>query len=252
MLQVSPGPVARLTLDRPEVRNALNDELIARLTGAFASLGEETRAVVLAGNGPAFCAGGDLEWMKRAAAYTHEENERDALRLARLFQAIVDCPAVVIARVHGPAYGGGCGLVAACDVAIASEGVKFAFSEVKLGLVPATISPFVLPKIGAGHARALFTTGEAFPASRALTIGLVHEVVAETDLDAAVDRKLRHVLGAGPRSVAISKRIAQDPPGTLEDSAKLLADVRASDEGREGVAAFLEKRAAAFADPTLS
>lgn len=249
-MQVSPGPVARFTLDRPEVRNALNDQLIARLAEAFTSLSGETRAVVLAGNGPAFCAGGDLEWMKRAAAYTHEENERDALRLARLFQAIVDCPAVVIARVHGPAYGGGCGLVAACDVAIASEGAKFAFSEVKLGLVPATISPFVLPKIGAGHARALFTTGEAFSAGRALTIGLVHEVVAEADLDAAVDRKLRHVLAAGPSSVAISKRIAQDPPGSLEGSAKLLADVRASDEGREGVAAFLEKRTAAFADPT--
>lgn len=250
MLQISQGPITRLTLDRPEVRNALNDELIARLTRAFQDLSRSTRVVVLAGNGPAFCAGGDLEWMKRAASYTREENERDALRLAHLFQAIADCPAVVIARVHGPAYGGGCGLVAACDVAIASHRAKFAFSEVKLGLVPATISPFVLPKIGAGHARALFTTGEAFTASRAATIGLVHEVTPETELDAAIDRTLGHVLASGPQAVALSKRIAQAAPGTLEDSARLLADVRASDEGREGVAAFLEKRPAGFAQTT--
>ena len=153
MLIVTPGPVLRVTLNRPEVRNAFNDELIARLADTFAGITKETRAVVIAGEGEAFCAGGDLEWMKKASGYTHEENQRDATRLARLFRAIAECPAVVIARVSGPAFGGGCGLVAASDIAIASDDSKFAFSEVRLGLIPATISPFVIPKIGAGHAR---------------------------------------------------------------------------------------------------
>lgn len=246
MLKVSLGPVTRIALNRPEVRNAFNDELIARLSDAFASLPVETRAVVLSGEGEAFCAGGDLEWMRKAAAYTHEENQRDALLLAKLFRAIVDCPAVVIARVAGPAFGGGCGLVAASDIAIASDDSKFAFSEVRLGLIPATISPFVIPKIGVGHARALFSTGEAFGSDHALRIGLVHEVSTREGLDEAVNRKLKHVFAAGPGAVREAKRLIADNPLGLEEAAKRLADARASTEGREGVAAFLEKRKASF------
>ncbi|MFI5386782.1 MAG: enoyl-CoA hydratase-related protein [Fimbriimonadales bacterium] len=247
MLNVTPGRVMRVVLNRPEVRNAFNDELIARLADTFAGVTKETRAVVISGEGEAFCAGGDLEWMRKAAGYTLEENQRDALRLARLFRSIAECPAVVIARVAGAAFGGGCGLVAAADIAIASDDSKFAFSEVRLGLIPATISPFVIPKIGAGHARALFTTGEAFGADHAFRIGLVHEVVARDQLDEAVDRKLKLVLAAGPEAVHQSKRLIRDHPLTLDDSARRLADARASKEGKEGVAAFLEKRKAGFA-----
>jgi len=238
------GTVRRLTLDRPEVRNAFNDVLIASLSHAFQMLPKSTRAVVLRGEGKAFSAGGDLEWMRQAAAYSEEQNYEDALKLARLFKAIAESPAVVIAAVHGAAFGGGCGLVAASDVAVAHPDTKFAFSEVRLGLLPATISPFVIPKIGSGHARALFSTGEAFGAERALRIGLVHEIA--DDLDSAVRAKLDAVLAAGPGACAKSKRIAQQGFANLEDAAKALAKARAGDEGREGVSAFLEKRKAAF------
>lgn len=247
MLIVTPGPVMRVTLNRPEVRNAFNDELIARLADTFAGITKETRAVVIAGEGEAFCAGGDLEWMKKAAGYTHEENQRDATRLARLFRAIAECPAVVIARVTGSAFGGGCGLVAASDIAIASDDSKFAFSEVRLGLIPATISPFVIPKIGAGHARALFTTGETFGAEHAMRIGLVHEVVSRDQLDEAVGLKLKAVFSAGQDAIHQSKRLVRDHPITLDDAARRLADARSGKEGKEGVAAFLEKRKASFA-----
>ena len=246
MLNVTPGPVMRVALNRPEVRNAFNDELIVKLADVFASVPKETRAVVLSGEGEAFCAGGDLEWMRKAAAYTHEENQRDALRLARLFRSIVDCPAVVLARVAGPAFGGGCGLVAAADIAVASDDSKFAFSEVKLGLIPGTISPFVIPKIGAGHARALFTTGEPFSAQHAFHIGLVHEVVTREQLDEAVSRKLKHIFASGPEAVHQAKRLVKDHPLSLDDAARRLADARAGREGKEGVAAFLEKRKASF------
>jgi enoyl-CoA hydratase/carnithine racemase len=246
MLRVeSDGPLLRVTLNRPEVKNAFNDELIAELHKAFAGvrLGE-TRVVVLAGEGDAFCAGGDLQWMKKAASYTEEQNYEDALKLAKLFQAMVDCPAVIIARVQGAAFGGGCGLVSASDVAIAGEKALFAFSEVRLGLVPATISPFVIPKIGQGHARALFATGEAFGAEHALRIGLVHEV--SQDLDASIDKKIKTVLSAGPHAVAKAKALGWNQPLDLESASRLLASVRAGDEGKEGVAAFLEKRKATF------
>jgi enoyl-CoA hydratase/carnithine racemase len=246
MLNISPGPVTRVVLNRPEVRNAFNDELIARLSDAFAGIGKETRAVVISGEGEAFCAGGDLEWMRKAAGYSLEENQRDATRLARLFRSIAECPAVVIARVAGPAFGGGCGLVAASDIAIASDDSKFAFSEVKLGLIPATISPFVIPKIGAGHARALFATGEAFGADYAFHIGLVHEVVAREQLDEAVNRKLKNIFASGPEAVHQAKRLVRDHPLSLDDAARRLADARSSREGKEGVAAFLEKRKASF------
>jgi methylglutaconyl-CoA hydratase len=245
------GPVLRLTLDRPEVRNAFNDELIAALSEAVGSVGQgtsgsEIRAVVLSGTGKAFCAGGDLEWMRKASAYSDEENYQDALRLARLFEAIVKCPAVVIAKVHGAAFGGGCGLVACADVAVCDPEAKFAFSEVRLGLLPATISPFVIPKIGSGHARALFATGATFDAERALRIGLVHEVAPQGALDVAVENLVRAVLSVGPKAASEAKLIAQSPAMRIEEAAKMLARARASDEGKEGVRAFLEKRKAAF------
>ncbi len=240
------GPVLRLALDRPDVRNAFNDDLIAALTESFVGLGPETRVVVLSGEGKAFSAGGDLEWMRRAAAYTEEQNAEDAIRLGRLFEAIATCPALVVARVHGAAFGGGCGLVAASDVAVAAEGTLFAFSEVRLGLIPATISAFVVPKIGAGHARALFATGEAFDAAHALRIGLVHGVTPPDGLDEAVEAKVATVLKNGPQAVAAAKRLVLDLPMPMDHLARLLARARSSEEGREGVAAFLDKRPASF------
>jgi enoyl-CoA hydratase/carnithine racemase len=242
------GSVTRITLNRPEVRNAFNDELIEALTSAFQGLPAGTRAVVLSGEGKSFSAGGDLSWMKRAATYTEEENYQDALKLSGLFQAIVDCPAVVIAKVQGHAFGGGCGLVAASDVAVVVEGTKFAFSEVKLGLIPATISTFVMPKIGAGHARALFTTGIAFDAERALRIGLVHDVCAENEADSVVKSYVDAVLSSGPIAVASAKKTAVEGPYSQEVAARMLAEIRAGEEGKEGVRAFLEKRPASFVE----
>lgn len=246
MLRVEPdGPLLRVTLNRPEVRNAFNDEVIAELYTVFTEVRTGgIRAIILAGEGDAFCAGGDLQWMRKAAEYTEEQNYEDALKLARLFEAMVNCPAVIIARVQGPAFGGGCGLVCASDVAIASEKALFAFSEVRLGLVPATISPFVIPKIGQGHARALFATGEAFGPEHALRIGLVHEFT--NDLDKAIDKKLKTLLTAGPRAVAEAKKLGWADPLSLEDAARLLAKYRSGAEGKEGVGAFLDKRKASF------
>ena len=245
MLKVeTDGPILRITLARPEVRNAFNRQLIQELTACFSQLDPHIRAIVLTGEGEAFCAGGDLQWMRNAATYTEKQNYDDAFRLATLFKSIVDCPVPVIGRVNGATFGGGCGLVAACDVAICSPAALFAFSEVKLGLVPATISPFVVAKVGNGHARALFTTGEVFDAERALFIGLVHEVSAELDL--SVDRKLNAILAAGPLAIAKSKWLAQQPPLELEDAALLLAQTRAGAEACEGIDAFLSKRKANF------
>lgn len=247
MLQIEgDGSVLRLTLNRPEVRNAFNDELIAALSHAVADLPTGTRAVVVSGNGPGFCAGGDLEWMRKAAGYTEEENTRDAMRLARLFKAMADCPVPVITKVHGAAFGGGCGLVAASDIAVSADDAKFAFSEVKLGLIPSTISPFVISKIGRGNARALFTTGEPFDAQTALRIGLIHEVGNIADLDGIVDRKLKHILSSGPEAIRQAKKLIMDGEIGLDECAKRLARIRASKEGKEGVAAFLDKRKATF------
>lgn len=247
MLRVDAGgPVVTLTLDRPEVRNAISDEVIEALHKAITTLPDTTRVVILRGEGKAFCAGGDLNWMKKAAGYTEEQNYQDALKLANLFQAMVDAPFVIIARVHGAAFGGGCGIVAAADVAVASPNALFSFSEVRLGLIPATISTFVIPKIGAGNARALFTTGIPFDAEKALRIGLVHDVVSEEELDAKVEEYVASVLKNGPRSVALSKKTAVEGPYENEIAARLLAKVRSEEEGKEGVAAFLEKRPANF------
>lgn len=247
MLNVeSQGPVLKVTLNRPDVRNAFNSELISSLTQAFRSMDESVRAVVLRGGGKAFCAGGDLNWMREAATYTKEQNRDDALRLAELFDAMIACPAVIVAQIHGAAFGGGTGLVACADVAVAAHGTKFSFSEVRLGLVPATISPHVITKIGSGHARALFTTGEVFETEKALRIGLIHDSCEESALSDVVKAKVNDVLRNGPRSVARSKQLAIEDRLEKQAAAQLLAEVRAGDEAQAGIAAFLDKQAAPY------
>jgi methylglutaconyl-CoA hydratase len=231
------GHVLRVTLARPERRNAFDAELIADLTEAFAGVGD-ARAVVLAGEGPSFCAGADIEWQRSAIELSYDENVEDAMRLYRMCETIDRCPAPVVARVQGFALGGGSGLVACSDVAVAAPDATFGFSEVKLGIIPAVISRFVLPKLGA-HARRYFLTGERFDADTALRIGLVEEVAA--DLDAAVDRVLSELLSSGPQAVRAAKNlIRQAPQG--EETAQIAARLRAGDEGQEGLHAFLERR----------
>jgi methylglutaconyl-CoA hydratase len=233
------GEVLRVTLARPEQRNAFDAALIAELAEAFVDVGR-VRAVVLAGDGPSFCAGADVEWMRASIDLSYDENVADALALRRMLEAIDRCPAPVVARVHGHALGGGCGLVACADVAVADEGTVFAFSEVKLGIVPAVISPFALAKIGPSAARRYFLTGERFDAATALRIGLVHEVAA--DVDGAVDRVLAELLSAGPRAARAAKRLVLDAPLDGPETARRIAERRTSDEGQEGLRAFLERR----------
>jgi methylglutaconyl-CoA hydratase len=231
------GHVLRVTLAKPDRRNAFDANLIAALTEAFAHVGD-ARAVVLAGEGQSFCAGADVEWQRSAIELSYEENVEDALRLYRMCETIDLCPAPVIARVQGYALGGGSGLVACADVAIAAPDATFGFSEVKLGIIPAVISPFVLPKIGT-HARRYFLTGERFDAEAALRIGLVHEVA--DDLDAAVERVVGEVLTAGPEAAREAKKLIRERPEG-EEAARIAARLRASDEGQEGLRAFLERR----------
>lgn len=240
------GAILHVRLQRPEVRNALNDELIQALTDTFRNLDPDVRAIILSGDGKSFCAGADLQWMKRSAEFTHEQNVAETIKVAELFESMLQCPAVIIAVVHGAAFGGGAGLVAAADVALAVEDTKFSFSEVKLGLVAATISTFVVPKIGPGHARALFTTGEAFSTERALHIGLIHEIISAEHMESAGQKKAFEVLKNGPQAVAKSKLLVQQPSLTKVEAAKLLADVRVSEEGKEGIDAFLNKRKASY------
>jgi methylglutaconyl-CoA hydratase len=232
------GGVARVTLARPERHNALDPATIAELTAAFADVGD-ARAVVLAGDGPSFCAGGDVGWMRSTAGVTFDESVADAGRLRALLEAVDGCPAPVVARVHGHALGGGSGLVACCDVAIAVRDADFGFTETRLGLVPALISPFVLARIGTGAARRLFVTGERFDAETALRIGLVHELA--DDLDAAVERVVAALLAGGPEAVRAAKELARSPaaPAATE---RALAERWTSAEGQEGLRAFLEKR----------
>lgn len=244
MLIVEPGVVRQVRLNRPEVRNAFNLDLIEALHAAF---DEPARVVVLSGQGRAFCAGGDLDWMRRAGQAGVEQNRAEALRLAELFAKIAAFPGIVIARVHGAVMGGGAGLVAAADVALAERTTQFCFSEARLGLVPATISPFVVPKIGAGHARALFATAASFGADHALRIGLVHEVADEANLNAATDRWVRAALQCGPEAASACKVLAQQAPLGTEEAAMLLAETRSNPEAREGLSAFLEKRRPTFA-----
>src|SRR6266545_5993602 len=231
------GHVLRVTLARPERRNAFDAALIAELTEAFADVGD-ARAVVLAGEGQSFCAGADVDWQRSAIDLSYEENVEDALRLYRMCETIDRCPAPVIARVHGYALGGGSGLAACADVAIAAPDAVFGFSEVKLGIIPAVISPFVLPKIGA-HARRYFLTGERFDGETALRIGLVHELAE--DLDAAVERAVGELLTSAPQAVREAKRLIREhPPG--DEAAQIAARLRSGEEGQEGLRAFLERR----------
>jgi methylglutaconyl-CoA hydratase len=231
------GAVVRVTLARPERRNAFDAALIAELTAALANVGD-ARAVVLAGEGPSFCAGADVEWQRSSVDLSYEENVEDATRLLRMLQAIHECPAPVLARVHGYALGGGSGLVACADAAVAHPDAVFGFSEVKLGIVPAVISPFVLAKIGSS-ARRLFATGERFGAETALRIGLVDEVADEPD--AAVERLVAELLTAGPLAAREAKRLVLSPPA-VEELPNVAARLRTSAEGQEGLRAFLEKR----------
>jgi methylglutaconyl-CoA hydratase len=235
--------VLRVTLSRPESRNAFDAALIAELSGAFVDVGT-ARAVVLSGEGPSFCAGADVEWMRSSADLDREANVADANALRRMLEAIDGCPAAVVACVHGHALGGGVGLVAAADVVLADPRTVFAFSEVKLGIVPAVISPFALRKIGESAARRYFVTGERFDAETALRIGLVHEVTS--DLDEGLARLLAELRTAGPRAARHAKRLVLDRPDGPE-TAQRIAERRASEEGQEGLAAFLERRRPAWA-----
>jgi methylglutaconyl-CoA hydratase len=237
------GHVLRVTLARPERRNAFDAELISELTEAFADVGD-ARAVVLAGEGESFCAGADIEWQRSAIDLSFDENVEDAMRLYRMCEAVDRCPAPVIARVHGYALGGGSGLVACADIAIAAPDATFGFSEVKLGIIPAVISPFVLPRLGA-HARRYFLTGERFDAATAIRIGLVEEVAA--DLDDSVDRVLAELLSSGPEAVREAKELLRVRPEGVE-TAQIAARLRAGAEGQEGLRAFLERRAPSWRD----
>ena len=228
----------RVVLARAEQRNAFDAASIAALRDAFADVGD-ARAVVLAGDGPSFCAGADVEWMRASADLSYEENVLDARRLREMLEAIDRSPAPVVARVHGHALGGGAGLVACSDIAIAAPGTVFAFSEVKLGIIPSVISPFVLAKIGASAARRYFVTGERFDAQTALRIGLVHETA--DDVDAAVARVVDELLTAGPEAVRAAKRLVLERPDASATEQRI-AERRTSEEGQEGLRAFLAKR----------
>jgi len=232
------GDVLRVTMARGDVRNAFDPNLIAELAGAFVDVGT-VRAVVLAGEGPSFCAGADVEWMRSAIELDYDANVADATALRRMLEAIDTCPAPVVAVVQGHALGGGAGLVACSDIAIAHEQAVFAFSEVKLGIIPAVISPFALRKIGESAARRYFVTGERFDAATALRIGLVHEL--SRDLDSTLEQVLTELGTAGPRAVRHAKRLVLDPPDGPE-TARRIAERRTSDEGQEGLRAFLERR----------
>jgi methylglutaconyl-CoA hydratase len=248
------GPVARVRLTNPDKHNAFDDELIRGLTGAFLLLGgsDEVRAVVLESEGKSFSAGADLNWMKRMAGYDDAENKADAMALAKLLNVMNYLPKPTIALVQGAAFGGGVGLVSCCDIAIGTQRAAFSLSEVKLGLIPAVISPYVVAAMGQRAARRYFQTGERFSADEALRLGLLHEVVAdETALAEAGQKAVGAVLGVGPMAAAEAKDLvfAVDRPLTeevIEDTAERIARVRASDEGKEGVTAFLEKRKPAW------
>ena len=231
------GHVLRITLAKPERRNAFDAELIRELTDAFADVGD-ARAVVLAGEGAAFCSGADIEWQRSSIDLTYEENVDDAMRLYRMCETIWTCRAPVVARVHGYALGGGSGLVSCADIAVAAPDAVFGFSEVKLGIIPAVISPFVLPRIGE-HARRYFLTGERFDAETALRIGLVSEV--DADLDSAVERVVVELLSSAPQAARAAKELIRERP-TGERTAETAARLRTSDEGQAGLRAFLERR----------
>jgi methylglutaconyl-CoA hydratase len=240
------GPVLRVTLDRPERRNAFDAALIARLEEAFSDVGD-ARVVVLTGRGPSFCAGADVDWQRASIDLSFEENVEDALSLHRMLASVDRCPAPVVAAVHGYALGGGSGLAACADTVVAAPDAVFGFTEVRLGIAPAVISPFVHAKIGA-RARRYFTTGERFDAATALRIGLVDELA--DDLDGAVARIVADTLQSGPEAVRAAKRLALERPTDGDELARIAAGLRASAEGQEGLRAFLEKRPARQPDGT--
>ena len=244
------GALRTLTLSRPDVRNAFNDEVIAELKTAFieAGLAADVRCVLLAAEGPAFCAGADLNWMRRMADYTREENLADAGQLAAMLRAIYECPKPTIARVQGDVFAGGVGLVAACDMAVSVDTATYCLSEVKLGLIPATISPYVIRAMGARASHRYFLTAERFSAAEAHRIGLVHEVVAADALDAKVAELTSALVSASPNAIRACKRLVQDVAEREIDDALVahtvagIADIRSSAEGKEGVQSFLQKR----------
>lgn len=252
-LTVNAG-VATVTLTQPEIRNAFSDEVILEITEAFRVAGErpDVRAIVLAAEGTAFCAGANLNWMRRMADYDRAENLQDAGALAEMLRTIYTCPKPTIARVQGDVYAGGMGLVAACDMAVASDNAGFCLSEVKIGLVPGTIAPYVLRAMGARAGHRYFLTGERFDAAEALRIGFVHQVVAIDQLDDAVDGLLKALLAAGPDAVRSCKKLVLDVAEReinaqlIASTVEVIADIRASDEGKEGVQAFLSKRKPAW------
>ncbi|AEG91741.1 enoyl-CoA hydratase/isomerase family protein [Ramlibacter tataouinensis] len=257
LLQFAAG-VATVTLNRPEVRNAFNDEVIAEMMAVFHELGQRTevRCVVLAANGPAFCAGADLNWMKRMAGYTRDENIADATALARMLEIVFRCPKPTIARVQGDVYAGGCGLVAACDIAVSVDTAQYCLSETRLGLIPATISPYVIRAMGARAAHRWFLTAERFGAAEAHRIGLVHEVVTADQLDGKVAEVAQALVQAGPAAVTACKQLVHDVAGhditapLIQRTVEGIADIRVSEEGREGIRSFLEKRKPAWMLPS--
>jgi len=242
--------VATVTLNRPDVRNAFNETTIAEITQVFRELGAsgDLRAIVLAANGPAFCAGADLNWMKKMAGYTHDENRADAAQLAEMLRTIYACPKPVVAKVQGDCYAGGMGLVAVCDIAVAVDTSQFCLSEARLGLIPATISRYVLKAVGENAARRYFLTAERFSAQEAQRIGFVQAVVAADALEATVADIVKALTSNSPNAVREGKRLVQDVAGMpltdalIADTAERIADIRSSEEGKEGVRAFLEKR----------
>jgi methylglutaconyl-CoA hydratase len=243
------GPVARVWLNRPDVRNAFDGLMVTELRKVLFDLRtvDSVRVIVLGGRGPAFCAGADLEWMRAMTGFSREENLREAQALADLFFTVYESPKPIVARVHGAALGGGCGLVAASDIPVAALGTHFGFTEVRLGIVPAVISPYVISKIGESAARELFLTGERFEAVRAVEVGLIRSAVPEEDLDGAVDRRVDELLQAGPRAVSEAKALIREVAWRrVEDvqryTVERIAELRTSTEGQEGMRAFLEKR----------
>jgi methylglutaconyl-CoA hydratase len=258
MLEVTKqSGVARVTLNRPELRNAFDDELIKRLHGAFDDISRDgsIRVMVLAGNGPAFCAGADLNWMKRMAGYDYEQNLADATALAEMLAALDRLPKPTIARVHGPVFAGGTGLVAACDIAVGTPEAKFCLSEAKLGLSPATISPYVIRAMGERTARRYFLTAEVFDAQEALRIGMLSILTTKEELDGVVSSLVEHLLAGGPKAHGKIKALIRAVAGRRPDdalaaeTAQRIAEIRGSPEGREGIAAFLEKRKASWCSP---
>jgi len=249
-LSIQTGAVATVTLNRPEVRNAFNDEVIAELTAAFTQLGKDgqVRTIVLAAEGTAFCAGADLNWMRRMADYSHAENLADAAQLAEMLRVIYSCPKPTVARIQGDVYAGGMGLVAVCDMAVSVDTANYCLSEVKLGLYPATISPYVIRAMGARAAHRYFLTAERFDAGEALRIGFVHAVVSAEQLDSKVAELTKALVNASPNAVQECKTLLHDVAGKEINAALIahtvegIASIRASAEGKEGVQSFLQKR----------